>query len=233
MFLRMKDLIRESGLPRKTIHYYISEGLLPPGRKTGRNTAVYGREHQDRLQEICILREQKFLPVKAIKAYYNGEAVTELSQVQQTALRDLRLYLPEFIRPGSEQYLNYDSVVPAGSISQSELDELVSERLIELVDNEGEWLVSKEDAVVLESWLVLKEIGFSPENGFSPSILKIWDSAIEQLVQKEVAGLHATLNQETSDETVTKTSILMSAVSRLISALHYKKTRNEFTKRQP
>ena len=46
---RMRDLVRESGLPRETIHYYLAEGLLPPPLKTGRNTALYSEDHLYRL----------------------------------------------------------------------------------------------------------------------------------------------------------------------------------------
>ena len=34
---RMKDLCEATGLPRQAIHFYIQQGLLPAGRKTGRN----------------------------------------------------------------------------------------------------------------------------------------------------------------------------------------------------
>ena len=47
--LRMRDLVRESGLPRETIHFYKLQGLLPEPIKTGRNTALYTREHLERL----------------------------------------------------------------------------------------------------------------------------------------------------------------------------------------
>ena len=36
---RMKDLCDRTGLPRQVIHFYIQQGLLPEGQKTGRNMA--------------------------------------------------------------------------------------------------------------------------------------------------------------------------------------------------
>ena len=36
---RMKDLCELTGLPRQVIHFYIQQGLVPPGVKTGRNMA--------------------------------------------------------------------------------------------------------------------------------------------------------------------------------------------------
>ncbi|HMY59542.1 MAG TPA: MerR family transcriptional regulator, partial [Pseudomonadota bacterium] len=65
--LRMKDLCARTGLPRQAIHFYIREGLLPEGRKTGRNMAYYGEEHIERIALIRRLQEERFLPLRAIK----------------------------------------------------------------------------------------------------------------------------------------------------------------------
>ncbi len=65
---RMKDLCDASGLGRQAIHFYIREGLLPEGHKTGRNMAYYTQAHLDRLRLIRRLQDEQFLPLKAIRA---------------------------------------------------------------------------------------------------------------------------------------------------------------------
>jgi DNA-binding transcriptional MerR regulator len=70
----MKDLCDRSGLPRQVVHFYINEGLLPVGRKTGRNMAVYGEEHLERLLLIKKLQREQFLPLKAIRAVLDPQA---------------------------------------------------------------------------------------------------------------------------------------------------------------
>lgn len=65
---RMKDLCDASGLGRQAIHFYIREGLLPEGHKTGRNMAYYTEAHLDRLRLIRRLQDEQFLPLKAIRA---------------------------------------------------------------------------------------------------------------------------------------------------------------------
>ena len=70
---RMKDLCARTGLGRQAIHFYIREGLVPPGHKTGRNMAFYGSEHLTRLELIQQLQHERFLPLKAIKAMLNEE----------------------------------------------------------------------------------------------------------------------------------------------------------------
>ena len=70
--LHMKDLMRETGLQRQAIHFYIKEGLIPPGIKSSRNMAWYGAHHLERLKLIRRLQHERFLPLKAIKAALAG-----------------------------------------------------------------------------------------------------------------------------------------------------------------
>jgi len=64
----MKDLERESGLPRSAIHFYLREGILPPGSKTARNAAVYSDVHVARLQAIARHRGSgRELPVPVLR----------------------------------------------------------------------------------------------------------------------------------------------------------------------
>ena len=73
---RMRDLCRLTGLERQVVHFYIKEGLLPEGHKTGRNMAWYGDEHLERLRTIKRLQEEHFLPLRAIRAVLEARADT-------------------------------------------------------------------------------------------------------------------------------------------------------------
>jgi DNA-binding transcriptional MerR regulator len=53
----LAGLAEETGLPRRTIRYYIARGLLPGPMKAGRGSE-YSREHLDRLREIQRLQKQ-------------------------------------------------------------------------------------------------------------------------------------------------------------------------------
>src|SRR5512139_4263957 len=88
--LRMRDLVRESGLPRETIHFYKLQGLLPEPIKTGRNTALYTREHLERLRHIRELQERQFLPLKAIRAIFDDSAEQGFTPEQEDLVRRVR-----------------------------------------------------------------------------------------------------------------------------------------------
>ncbi|WP_338065507.1 MerR family transcriptional regulator [Amycolatopsis antarctica] len=51
----MAELSRESGVPVPTIKYYLREGLLPAGERTGRNQARYDEAHVRRLKLVRAL----------------------------------------------------------------------------------------------------------------------------------------------------------------------------------
>ena len=53
----IQELVRQSGVPRRTIHFYVQQGLLPPPEGAGL-AAFYTADHLLRLQMIPILRGQ-------------------------------------------------------------------------------------------------------------------------------------------------------------------------------
>ena len=70
--LRMAELVKETGVPRETIHYYLREGLLPEPIRSGRTRATYDARHIERLHAIRYLREEKFLPIAVIRSMLQG-----------------------------------------------------------------------------------------------------------------------------------------------------------------
>ena len=66
--LRIGELAEASGVPVPTIKHYLREGLLPEGTKTSRNMAYYPPEFVERIRLIKRLQEERFMPLKAIRA---------------------------------------------------------------------------------------------------------------------------------------------------------------------
>jgi len=69
--MKVSELSRRSQVPLPTIKFYIREGLLPAGTRTGKNQADYTEEHLERLELIRALRDEAGLSVAAI-----GRALT-------------------------------------------------------------------------------------------------------------------------------------------------------------
>jgi DNA-binding transcriptional MerR regulator len=65
--MRIAELSRLSGVPIPTIKYYLREGLLPAGERTGRNQVQYGEPHLRRLALVRALVEVGGLSIAAAR----------------------------------------------------------------------------------------------------------------------------------------------------------------------
>ena len=57
MEIDINELVEKSGVPRRTIHFYVQQGLLPPAEGAGL-AARYSEEHLLRLAAIPVLRRR-------------------------------------------------------------------------------------------------------------------------------------------------------------------------------
>jgi len=65
--MKISELVKRTGVPKETIHFYIREGLLRKPRKSGVNSAEYGERYVDQIQLIKDLRDNYYLPIPEIK----------------------------------------------------------------------------------------------------------------------------------------------------------------------
>lgn len=66
--MRINQLAERSGVPVATIKYYVREGLLPGGERTGYNQVAYDETHLHRLRLIRALIGLAGLPIAVTKA---------------------------------------------------------------------------------------------------------------------------------------------------------------------
>lgn len=66
-FFKISQLVRETGVSKSTIHYYINCGLLPKPLKVGLNVHLYDQGHLNRVHEIKRLRKEERLSLEKIK----------------------------------------------------------------------------------------------------------------------------------------------------------------------
>lgn len=71
--IKMKALAAASGVPKSTILYYLSQGLLPEPRRTGRNTAYYDPACIERIRLIQQMQERHRLTLSEIKRCLDDE----------------------------------------------------------------------------------------------------------------------------------------------------------------
>lgn len=222
--LRMRDLTRASGLPRETVHFYIAQGLLPPGIKTGRNTAEYRTEHLERLLRIRDLQHRHFLPLRAIKALLEDEVAAEnLTAEQEALLTRVRATLPDVGRNAQGDVALAD--VLGGRIDAREIEELREAGLIDIAGKGDAARVSAADAEILRAWAAAREAGIGPERGFRPADLAIYDNAVERLVREEVRRFSRAFAERPTEEATEALEKVLPVIERLLGVLHLKHVR--------
>ncbi len=221
--LRMKDVVRETGLPRETIHFYLAEGLLPRPNKTGRNTAFYSWEHVRRARLIKSIQEKHFLPLRAIRALLEDADDSSLSAAQQSLIKELRVRLGPSAAAQHRQRVLVTDIVKQDGVSKKEITEFCDRGVIAIEGTGRTASVSREDAELLHAWARLKTIGISPERGFMPRDLEIIEEAISRLVRREIELFTERYASVGADEAARVVAEAVPILNQIISIVHWKK----------
>ncbi len=98
----IEDLVRLTGLTRRTIRFYIQEGLLEPPAGRGRG-GFYSQHHLDTLRRIQKLREQGLRIATIRRVLHEGEEVLE-----QQPDYGREAWARIILRPGLEIHIRHD-----------------------------------------------------------------------------------------------------------------------------
>ena len=252
---RMKDLCDESGLGRQAIHFYIQQGLLPEGHKTGRNMAYYTEGHLERLRLIRRLQDEQFLPLKAIRAVLSayedddengGEALLgegAFSPGQQRLITAVQQRLKATLGDAHpERTTPVAPLLARLNIDPQDFVELVELGLI-AVTHDGpakgqgkkprsplgqlmDARMREDDVWLIELLSSLRKMGLSRELGFLPSDLTIIDDAVSALFRKETKLLRQRLAHVDAETAATLVEHALPIMNQLLVRLHEAKIRN-------
>lgn len=117
----MRDLVRESGVRRSTVEFYIRKGLLPGPQRLANNRTIYGRVHLDLLRQIDRLKQEgltlaEIRPLlegaEEVSDFYEVDMATELDAA--TRARILEAAADQFGRKGYKRARLSDVIEQAG-----------------------------------------------------------------------------------------------------------------------
>lgn len=121
----IQELIQASGVPRRTIYFYVQVGILPPPEGAGL-AARYSEEHLLRLRLIPVLRQQG-KRLDEIREHFAGMDADQMRQAlnQARAVPQAARSAPSSVRPpsilpgapagwGESRYIHY--ALPAGVV---------------------------------------------------------------------------------------------------------------------
>lgn len=72
--LKLEELSEKANVAKKTIHYYLNKGLLPPAKKIHARLALYNQNHLRLLKLIQLLKNEANLPLAIIESIFKKRA---------------------------------------------------------------------------------------------------------------------------------------------------------------
>ncbi|MEZ4296615.1 MAG: MerR family transcriptional regulator [Polyangiaceae bacterium] len=229
---KMKDLCDKAGVSRQLVHFYIQQGLLPEGRKTGRNMAYYSERHLERLLLVRKLQHEHFLPLKAIRALLD-ERDESFSPAQQKHMRDVRAAMPEGLRgsPGPRKTVDAHELAERVGLTRQDLEEIVDAGLLAVAEEQDlstgqrRTVLAGDDAWRLSVYSELRAAGFTRERGFSMRDLAMYDEAVQRLVMKEARLIATRASALPAAEVAELLARALPVIGTLLSRLHDDKAR--------
>ena len=225
----MKDLVEATGLERQAIHFYIQQGLLPAGRKTGRNMAWYTQAHVDRLRSIRKLQQEHFLPLKAIKAVLDGTD-DDFSPEQRAFLRGVKRRLKGEL--GAEDRgatVRADDLIERYGVEREDLDEAAELGVVGMrEDADGKLVIAEADAWMVELFGQMRKLGFTRELGFGVEDLRFYEDAMNRLFREEIKLISGRLSKLPPDEAASMIEKALPLIHSFLTRYHASRVRAFF-----
>jgi DNA-binding transcriptional MerR regulator len=122
--LRMKELVKETGVPKSTIIHYLNQGLLPEPQKTSPNMAYYDPACVGRIQYIQHLQRRHRLSLSEIKQMLNQKG----RDLDFSIFSELDTII--FGRAQNGQLLNASEFCNAAGLNRKQLKNLLEAKLL-------------------------------------------------------------------------------------------------------
>lgn len=223
---RMKDLCELTGLSRQAIHFYVQQGLVPPGVKTGRNMAYYGEQHLERLQVIRRLQHERMLPLKAIRAILDDDTAS-FEPSQRQLLRDVRTRLAgsQLARPDVGRTVELAPLLERHQLARAEIDQLAELGLIAVIDGR----IPEHDVWALEHWAAIRQAGFVSALGFEVADLAVYEESVTALFEREKQLLIERLSALPADQVAQMIERVLPLIHQFFARYHTAQIRNFFS----
>jgi DNA-binding transcriptional MerR regulator len=177
--LKIRELVKHSGVSKETVHYYIREGLLPKPRKQGKNIAEYDDRYVERIRLIKQLQDHYFLPIAVIKNILKNQKKSP--EVQ--SFLDLR---KEYFRPVDQflpnEIFGEESFMDATGLRRKWLLKMEEWKIITPENRNTQKVYSQDDITLGKLIVEMGNIGLGVRDGFDPEVLKHYRDKFREIV---------------------------------------------------
>jgi DNA-binding transcriptional MerR regulator len=227
---RMKDLCDQTGLSRQVIHFYIEQGLVPEGQKSGRNMAWYAESHIERIRLIRQLQHERFLPLRAIRAVLEEEN-DELSAEQRRLLVDVKHRLGRLGSTAGDEaspLVPLPPILARTKVSREDAEGLAQIGVISIATRRGRTHVAKDDVWMIELWAEMRAAGFSRALGFVPADVGMFAEEVEGTFAKETALLKKRLSHLSPEAVARMVEAAVPLINQFVARYHESLVRKFF-----
>ena len=210
--LKMKELAEASGVSAGTIKHYLREGLLPDPVKTSRNMAYYPAEFVERIRLIKQLQEERFMPLRHIKAMLDEDPR------RARALVELEDRILERALQGEGKRVSAAELRRRYEMPQEVLDRMAE--LGVLAPNSRGY--GARDLEIVEAISRFRAGGYDERIGFTVYDTLRYKRALEELVKEEVQLLMDRLGDMDPEQAADLIEAGAQPLRDLIGALHQK-----------
>lgn len=228
--MKIRELVKRTGVPKETIHFYIREALLRKPRKSSVNSAEYNESYVDQIQLIKNLRDNFYLPIPQIKK------IVKDFRKQSPSDQAISQFYSRFFRPADRLFANeiegrdaFCKETDLGKkwLAKAEEWGVITPEVLE----DGEVVYAPDDVAIGKLMVDMDQLGFGPKDGHDPEDLRY----IGEFVRKHVVDsfkkyYQNNLEKLTSKEYVERASQFHEVISLFFYHL-YRKFVREVTKR--
>ena len=182
--MRIGELVKQTGVPKETIHFYIREGLLRKPRQSGARIPDYTAAHVNRVLLIKELRDSFFLPIPEIKKILRQ--VRKQSPSDQAVSELHNKYFRPLDRLLNTEVVGRDTFCEATGLAPKWLAIIEKWGIITSSEKKGRPVYSRDDLIIGRLMVDMDRLGFGPKDGYNPRELK----RIADFIRKFVASSH-------------------------------------------
>ena len=222
VIMKISQLVKRTGVPKETIHFYIREGLLRKPRKSGVNSAEYNETYVDQIQLIKDLRDNYYLPIPEIKK------IIKDFRKQSPSDQAVSQFHSRFFRPAERMFANeikgrdafcQETGLGIKWLAKAKEWGVITPDILE----EGEVVYSPNDVAVGKLMVDMDRLGFGPKDGFDPEDLRYIGEFVRSYVVDIVKKYYENnLEKMTSKEDVERSNQYHEVISLFFYHLFHK-----------
>ena len=222
--MKISELVKRTGVPKETIHFYIRQGILRKPRKSSINAAEYNEGYIKQIQLIKDLRDNYYLPIPEIKKFVKN------FKKQSASDRAISRFHTQFFRPAerllAEEITGEDAFCRATGLGRKWLRKAEEWDVITPENRNGVAVYSVDDVAIGKLMVDMDNLGFGPKDGGNPEDLKYIADFVKNFVVKAFRNYYQNnLEILSSAESVEKGNLFHELISLFFYYIYRKQVR--------